>query len=158
MKVSVKQIPVRYDGKSYRAGDTLNIKEKYFDSNIFEEVESEDGDFKELSKSKLKKVNNDDLKSYLDNKGIEYTSEDTKDQLIALIKSESNGRGDNNFDLADLSLEDLQEINNESLEAYLKSKEIDFPEDATKEDLIALIKHQEPQEPQEPKGDNDGQE
>ncbi|WP_180962587.1 hypothetical protein [Salimicrobium jeotgali] len=48
MKVKVKDIPVRYDDKRYTAGDTLDIKQDYFDDNLFEEV----NDGKARAKSK----------------------------------------------------------------------------------------------------------
>lgn len=38
MKVKVKDIPVRYDGKRHTSGDTLDIKQEYFNDKLFEEV------------------------------------------------------------------------------------------------------------------------
>jgi hypothetical protein len=48
MKVTIKSIPVRYDDKSYRVGDTLTIKDEHFDKDIFKEV-------KEPAKNKAEK-------------------------------------------------------------------------------------------------------
>ncbi|MBD1223287.1 hypothetical protein [Virgibacillus halodenitrificans] len=48
-------------------------------------------DYKDLSASQLKRVNNDDLRAYLDKHEVEYTEDATKDDLIALIKGESDG-------------------------------------------------------------------
>ncbi|MCP3741458.1 hypothetical protein [Rossellomorea sp. BNER] len=42
--------------------------------------------FAELSVSSLKKVKNDELKAYLEKRGIEYKDEAQKDELIELIK------------------------------------------------------------------------
>lgn len=56
-------------------------------SFLGEEVVSESGetDFSKLSVEELKKIKNDDLRAFLDNKALEYKSDDNKDDLIALI-------------------------------------------------------------------------
>lgn len=38
MKVKVKNIPVRYNKKTYRVGETFEMAEKYFDENLVERV------------------------------------------------------------------------------------------------------------------------
>jgi len=38
MKAKVKGIPVRYNGKKYQPGETVEVAEKYFDENLFEKV------------------------------------------------------------------------------------------------------------------------
>lgn len=37
MKVTVKDIPVRYNDKDYEPGDTLTIKEEHFIEQLFDE-------------------------------------------------------------------------------------------------------------------------
>ncbi|MGJ9384259.1 hypothetical protein [Salipaludibacillus sp. CF4.18] len=78
----------------------INVTEKAFrvvyKDMGFKEVEEvtpadgQDGetevDFFELSEEELKKINNDDLKAYLDKEEIEYGPKATKDELIEIIK------------------------------------------------------------------------
>lgn len=45
-------------------------------------------DYKTYSKSKLESIKNDDLKAYLDSKGIKYGDDAEKKDLIALILGE----------------------------------------------------------------------
>ncbi|MCM3413529.1 hypothetical protein [Metabacillus litoralis] len=98
MKVTVKSIPVRYDGDRYLKGQTLEIKEEHFNEVIFEKVddgEPEGGsgigqtndpiDLSTLTAEELQKIKNDDMKSFLDSIEIQYESKATKDELIALI-------------------------------------------------------------------------
>lgn len=49
MKVRVIKIPVRYNGKTYREGETFDMAEKYFDENIVEKVQ----EVKKENKQKL---------------------------------------------------------------------------------------------------------
>ncbi|NMH67287.1 hypothetical protein HF072_00520 [Bacillus sp. RO3] len=53
-------------------------------------IEAKAQDLNELSDAELKKVKNDDMKAYLDKEGIEYKSDDTKDELIARILKKSD--------------------------------------------------------------------
>lgn len=41
MKVTVKSIPVIYNGDRYLKGDKVEINQKYFDKNLFDEVKEE---------------------------------------------------------------------------------------------------------------------
>lgn len=40
MKVTVKSIPVRYNGKTYQGGESVDIKQEHFDANLFKEAKS----------------------------------------------------------------------------------------------------------------------
>lgn len=97
MKVTVKSIPVRYDGDRYLKGQILEIEEEHFNNVIFEKVEGElEGgsgngqtndpiDLSTLTADELQKIKNDDMKAFLDSKEIQYESKATKDELITLI-------------------------------------------------------------------------
>lgn len=39
MKAVVKSIPVRYNGKTYQPGETVDVKQEYFDEGLFNKVE-----------------------------------------------------------------------------------------------------------------------
>lgn len=41
MKVKVKKVPVRYNGKTYKKDETFDMAEKYFNEAIVEKVASE---------------------------------------------------------------------------------------------------------------------
>lgn len=36
VKVTVKDIPVRYNGEDYEPGDTVEIEDKHFDENLYD--------------------------------------------------------------------------------------------------------------------------
>lgn len=38
MKVQVKNIPVRYSGKTYQPGETFDMAEKYYNENLVSKV------------------------------------------------------------------------------------------------------------------------
>lgn len=95
LKVSVKKIPVRHNGEDFEPGDELVIEEKHFNENFFEKLEEveEDvsfsvADLKGMSETELQKVKNDQYKAAFDEAGIEYESNATKAELIALIPQE----------------------------------------------------------------------
>lgn len=87
MKVTVKSIPVRYEGSRYIKGEELEINEKHFNENLFEEIEGsdDDTDLFSLTEAELKKVNKDIIQSFLDKESIEYDSSSNKDALIDII-------------------------------------------------------------------------
>jgi hypothetical protein len=85
MKVKVKNIPVRYNGDRFLKGETLDVDEKHFDGNLFEEIKVEFIDYSSFSAEELKKIKNEDLKLFLDKKNIEYDSRANKDELIKAI-------------------------------------------------------------------------
>ncbi|WP_157764808.1 hypothetical protein [Solibacillus sp. R5-41] len=47
MKVRVKKVPVRYNGKSYQPDETFDMAEKYFDENLVEKVSEQRKDSKQ---------------------------------------------------------------------------------------------------------------
>ena len=89
IKVSVKDIPVFYDGERYESGQEFEIDEKYFNEDIMEKGEVvEEEDYFSFSKEELSKVTKDDLKAFLDKEEIQYDSKANKDELINLIAGE----------------------------------------------------------------------
>lgn len=88
MKVSVKDINVRYKGRTYEKGEALTISDKHFDENLFvkaEAAEEEDKNYLEFTPEELGKETNDDLKAFLDKEEVEYSKSATKAQLIEAI-------------------------------------------------------------------------
>ncbi|MCJ0932927.1 HeH/LEM domain-containing protein [Virgibacillus halodenitrificans] len=53
-----------------------------------EDYTESEKDYSKLPQSKLRKVKNDELKGYLDEKGVEYNSDAKKEDLINLIVGE----------------------------------------------------------------------
>lgn len=58
----------------------------------FEEVQIEIPDLSNATEEDLKKVNKDDIKAYLDRGNIEYDSRATKEDLVALIVGDDDGK------------------------------------------------------------------
>jgi hypothetical protein len=95
LKVTVKDIPVRHNGEDFEPGDELVIEDKHFNKNFFEKLEEveEDvsysvADLRAMSEAELQKVKNPQYKAAFDEGGIEYESNATKAELIALIPQE----------------------------------------------------------------------
>lgn len=99
MKVSIKKTPVRYNGKSYREGDFLSIKEEHFNDKLFLASEDQDDvNIGELTEEELKKVKNDDIRAYLDGENVEYEAKANKKALIALVLGENVGEEEDESD------------------------------------------------------------
>ncbi|MBH0171028.1 hypothetical protein [Fictibacillus sp. 18YEL24] len=95
LKVSVKDIPVRHNGEDFEPGDELVIEDKHFNESFFEKLEEIEeaqpvsvAELKAMSEAELQKVKNDQYKVAFDEAGIEYESNATKAELIALIPQE----------------------------------------------------------------------
>lgn len=84
LEVFEKSYQVVYKNMGFYPVSEKNSKEK--EPVDFEAIAA-------MSEKELKKVNNDDLKAYLDDLEIEYGSKATKDELIALIVGEDDGEG-----------------------------------------------------------------
>ncbi|MCJ0932928.1 hypothetical protein MST22_17390 [Virgibacillus halodenitrificans] len=91
MKVTVKSIPVRYDGERYFKGQEVEIKDAHFNENLFVKgQDAEETDLYTLTEAELKKINKDDIKAFLDTEGIEYDSSANKDELIAIVLGDAD--------------------------------------------------------------------
>ncbi|KAA0956635.1 hypothetical protein FQ085_11620 [Planococcus sp. ANT_H30] len=107
MIVKALKIPVRYQGVTHPAGQVFEMEEAHFNGKIVIEVtaEEEEGmakyvkqretiaqtpteeetDYTTYSETELKKVKNDDLKGFLDSRGVEYKTDAIKEDYINAI-------------------------------------------------------------------------
>jgi hypothetical protein len=91
--VRVNRIPVRYGGKTYRMGETIQIEEKYYEQIskyvtvvIIKDFE-EDGEMEEkITEEFLENLGYHDLKSFIKNQGLNAGSRRKHVELLEFAK------------------------------------------------------------------------
>lgn len=111
MIVKVIKIPVRYKGVTHPSGQVFDMEDDHFDEKIVKKATAEEEenmvkyskaadrsgsvkkpedniDYSTFSEAELKKVKNDDLKAFLDAKGVGYAADAEKKDYIKAILEE----------------------------------------------------------------------
>lgn len=83
MIVKVKDVAVFHEGERYEVGKQLEIKKEDHNDSLFSIVK-ETSDIDKTDVSKLKK---EELQKLLDEKGIEYDTAATKNDLLVLLET-----------------------------------------------------------------------
>ncbi|OHX39226.1 hypothetical protein [Cytobacillus oceanisediminis] len=83
IKVTERAYNIVYKGKGFKPVTEVSNYAKEANVENTNEV-----DYFTLSAEELQEIKNDDLKAFLDKEGINYKSNDTKDDLIKLITGE----------------------------------------------------------------------
>lgn len=81
MIVQVKKVPVRYKGKTYRAGEELEIKKDHFNENLMVIIDDAEDD-KPKPPSKLTK---DEIKTELKKLNIPFDDGAKREDLLDLL-------------------------------------------------------------------------
>lgn len=81
-KVKIIGWSTRYEGKTYPQGSVLTIRDDCFVENHMELLETLETEDNSIDISALGKA---ELKALLNEKGIEYSSRATKEQLLDLL-------------------------------------------------------------------------
>jgi hypothetical protein len=80
MIVSVKNVPVRYEGRTYKAGEKFEMDKKHLNENLVVVVEND------KVENLFSKLTKDELKAELDARGIGYEADAKKDVLIKALE------------------------------------------------------------------------
>ncbi|MBG9549762.1 hypothetical protein [Cytobacillus firmus] len=83
LKVTERAYNIVYKSKGFKPVNEVSNAAKEANVENTNEV-----DYFALSAEELQEIKNDDLKAFLDKEGINYKSNDTKDDLIKLITGE----------------------------------------------------------------------
>ena len=80
MIVSVQNIPVRYDGKTYMAGEEFSIEDQYYNEKIMTFIRDEVIEMVDYTA-----MTKDEIKAELDKQDIAYNTSDNKEALLHLL-------------------------------------------------------------------------
>lgn len=85
--VKVIDIPVRYEDKTYRAGETFEIESEHVNDKLVEVI----GDVEKVPEPPVdpEDLTVDEIKEKLDELEIPYKSKDKKEDLITLLEGNS---------------------------------------------------------------------
>lgn len=92
MRVKVINIPIRYEGVTYKIGDIFNIDEKYFKSieKYVEVIEKQEEKTNEntITEEFLEELSYNDLKSFLKEQGLNIGSLRKHKEILEFAKEE----------------------------------------------------------------------
>lgn len=80
MIVKVKDIPVRYNGKTYKTGEDFEMDKKHFNEKLVDLIEDD------KAENPFSKLTKDEIKAELDARKIEYEANANKDVLLKALE------------------------------------------------------------------------